>query len=247
MPTLVDADCFIAGAEEPLGRAMQNPRSAFAAQFQQNPTPADGNMIKAAWLLPYDNSQSKHVYKRIILSCDPAGKAGLKSDYTAIVVCGFTDKDLHVLHASRGHWTVMDMQHHIEALSQQFGVGLVIIEDTASGSGLLQLLKERAGVNAIGRHPSGDKETRLLRHQGRFEAGRIFIPKEAPWRAEFVGELLAFPNGRYDDQFDALLQALDWLVANESYLNMSYNPPIVFRLGPFDLRGGRDEWSNNRC
>jgi YD repeat-containing protein len=38
-----------------------------------------------------------------------------------------------------------------------------------------------------------------------FEAGRILLPNEAPWLADFEHELLAFPYGGYDDQVDALL------------------------------------------
>jgi hypothetical protein len=30
------------------------------------------------------------------------------------------------------------------------------------------------------------------------------IPKDAPWLADFVSELLSFPTGRNDDQADAL-------------------------------------------
>jgi predicted phage terminase large subunit-like protein len=57
----------------------------------------------------------------------------------------------------------------------------------------------------IGQHSKDDKETRLSRHQGRLEAGRLLLPTEAPWLADFENELLAFPSGRYDDQVDALL------------------------------------------
>lgn len=62
--------------------------------------------------------------------------------------------------------------------------------------GLIQLLKEVNGIDVIGRRPKDDKETRMARHQGRFEAGRILLPREAPWLAEFESELLAFPNDR---------------------------------------------------
>ena len=33
----------------------------------------------------------------------------------------------------------------------------------------------------------------MSRQQGRFEAGRILLPKDAPWLAEFENELLGFP------------------------------------------------------
>jgi phage terminase large subunit-like protein len=49
-----------------------------------------------------------------------------------------------------------------------------------------------------------------------FEAGRIVLPVEAPWLADFENELLAFPSGRYDDQVDALLLFFDWFAAKES-------------------------------
>jgi len=50
----------------------------------------------------------------------------------------------------------------------------------------------------------------MAQHEGRFEAELILFPKEAPWLADLEAELLAFPNGRYDDQVDALLLFLDW-------------------------------------
>jgi hypothetical protein len=53
------------------------------------------------------------------------------------------------------------------------------------------------------------------------------LPNQAPWLAEFERELLAFPNGRYDDQLDALLQLLDWLVSIERYMNVPVTGPII--------------------
>jgi hypothetical protein len=47
----------------------------FAAQFQQNPAPPDGNMIKAARLVRYDVAVARSAYRRVVLSCDPAGNA----------------------------------------------------------------------------------------------------------------------------------------------------------------------------
>ena len=79
----------------------------FAAQYQQNPTPPDGNMIKAAWLGRYQRTPDRNKYRRVVLSCDPAGKAGTRNDYTAITISGVKDKELHLLHMARGHWTVL--------------------------------------------------------------------------------------------------------------------------------------------
>jgi len=44
------------------------------------------------------------------------------------------------------------------------------------------------------------------------ERGKVFLPNCAPWLKDFERELAAFPNGRHDDQVDALSQALHYLV-----------------------------------
>jgi hypothetical protein len=38
----------------------------------------------------------------------------------------------------------------------------------------------------------------------------VRIPQEASWLADFLYEVLAFPNGRHDDEVDALSQLLEW-------------------------------------
>jgi len=199
----------------------------FAAQYQQNPTPPDGNLIKADWLrLRYQTRLERKKYRRVVLTCDPAGKAGPRNDYTAITIAGVYDKHIHLLHVARGHWTVVQMRDQILALAKEWQADLVIIEDTSSGMGLIQLLREHPRVEVIGRHPKDDKETRLSRHQGRFEAGRILLPVEAPWLADFESELLAFPYGKYDDQVDALMLFLDWFSGNAAYIHPVWVSPI---------------------
>jgi predicted phage terminase large subunit-like protein len=219
----------------------------FAAQYQQNPTPPDGNMIKAAWLGRYDQVPDRNCLQRVVLSCDPAGKAGAHNDYTAITIFGVQKQALHLLHVSRGHWAVMQMREQITALAAQWQVDLVIVEDTSSGMGLIQLLKEQPRLDVVGRRPDADKETRMSRQQGRFEAGRILLPKEAPWLADFENELLAFPGGRYDDQVDALLLFLEWFAQNERCLQpMTFCSPIVVRREhpwPWDATPSRMDWS----
>src|SRR5262245_47691386 len=41
-----------------------------------------------------------------------------------------------------------------------------------------------------------------------FEAGEVSFPRNAPWPADMLHELLAFPFGRHDDQVDSIGQYL---------------------------------------
>jgi hypothetical protein len=70
---------------------------------------------------------------------------------------------------------------------------------------------------------------------------RILLPEEAPWLAEFVSELLAFPSGRYDDQVDALLLFLDWFHWDERYAEpLGLGLPVTSDMFEF-----RDEWDRD--
>ena len=66
----------------------------------------------------------------------------------------------------------------------------------------------RDSIHAVGVDPEGDKVMRMNAQTARIEAGAVALPSRAPWLDEFKREILAFPNGRYDDQVDALSQAL---------------------------------------
>jgi predicted phage terminase large subunit-like protein len=215
----------------------------FAAQYQQNPTPPDGNMIKAAWLGRYEGCPDPAQFRHVVLSCDPAGKPGINNDYTAIVIVGIDHKrNAHVLHAARGHWTVVQMQNQILALAAQWQAGLVLVEDTSTGMGLIQLLREQPSINVKGRRPAADKETRLARELGRFEAGRVLLPREAPWLADLETELFAFPHGRNDDQVDALLHALEWLTQNQYREELN---PSMPGLPVFSDQGGCSNYGSD--
>ena len=58
--------------------------------------------------------------------------------------------------------------------------------------------------------PEFDKITRLSSQSAVIEAGRVFLPEKALWLDEFKSEMMAFPNGKFDDQVDSLSQMLNW-------------------------------------
>ena len=68
----------------------------------------------------------------------------------------------------------------------------VLIEDAGAGTALFQELRGRVpGIVAI--KPDRDKITRMAAVSAKFESGLVFLPKGAPWLADFEAELFAFP------------------------------------------------------
>jgi phage terminase large subunit-like protein len=49
-----------------------------------------------------------------------------------------------------------------------------------------------------------DKITRALAATAKVARREVYLPADAPWLDEFLGELVTFPNGRHDDQVDTL-------------------------------------------
>ena len=45
------------------------------------------------------------------------------------------------------------------------------------------------------------------------EAGRLFLPVNAAWLADYEAELATFPNAAHDDQVDMTSQFLRWATA----------------------------------
>ena len=91
-----------------------------------------------------------------------------------------------------------------------FGASVVLIEDKASGTQLIQELIAD-GVYAVTRYqPQADKVMRMHAQTAMIENGFVHVPDTAPWLAQYLHELTSFPNGRHDDQVDSTAQMLDW-------------------------------------
>ena len=64
----------------------------------------------------------------------------------------------------------------------------------------------------------------------KIEAGQVFLPKDAPWLGDFLDELLAFPNGRHDDQVDSVSQFLNWAGKRRTRPVGFYQPVILVEM-----------------
>ena len=91
-----------------------------------------------------------------------------------------------------------------------FQVSVVLIEDKASGTQLIQELIADGSHGVTRYQPTTDKIMRLHAQTALIENGFVYIPETAPWLDAYLHELTVFPKGKHDDQVDSTAQFLDW-------------------------------------
>ena len=183
----------------------------FAGQYQQSPAPLGGGLVKAEWFKRYRDNDRPDRFDRIVQSWDTANKATELSDFSVCTTWGVKGKDLFLLGLFRRRLEYPALKRAVREQQHLFDASVVLIEDKASGTQLIQELIAE-GCHGVTRYlPTGDKIMRLHAQTAAIENGFIYIPETAPWLAEYLHEMTVFPNGKHDDQADSTAQFLDWL------------------------------------
>lgn len=217
----------IAGADDALGRAPGEalwpewqliedleairqdmlPRE-WSALYQQNPVPDDGDYFKADWIktvptLPDVKSLRVHGASDYAVT----SKGG---DYTVHIVVGIDpEQRIYVLDLWRGQtasdvWieAYCDLICRWKPISWGVETGQI---NSGVGPFLFRRAVERSAWTAQFPFASRtDKSVRAQSIRGRIAMKGLYIAADAPWKADFVSELLSFPAGKHDDQVDAL-------------------------------------------
>ncbi|MEQ9190530.1 MAG: phage terminase large subunit [Alphaproteobacteria bacterium] len=186
----------------------------FEAQYQQSPMPFTGNLIELKWFNRYPFTRS-FKYDQIVQSWDTASEEGIKNSYSVCTTWGKSNKCWLLLDVYRHQHNYPALLKRAKQLAHDYKVHRILVEKANSGHALGQQLHDELQVAVALVPPRGDKISRLETGSALIEAGRIFLPDEAPWLAEFLKEVLTFPNGKYDDQVDSLSQFLNWVWLTE--------------------------------
>ncbi|HEY1887544.1 MAG TPA: phage terminase large subunit, partial [Roseiarcus sp.] len=182
----------------------------FAGQYQQSPAPLGGGLVKAAWFKRYRENELPARFDRIVQSWDTANKATELSDFSVCTTWGVRNKDLFLLDLFRQRLEYPALKRAVREQQNRHGATVVLIEDKASGTQLIQELIID-GCHAVTRYqPTIDKTMRLHAQTAMIENGFVYIPETTPWLAEYLHEMTVFPKGKHDDQVDSTAQFLDW-------------------------------------
>jgi predicted phage terminase large subunit-like protein len=198
-----------------------------AGQLQQLPAPAGGGIFQRSWWCFYDPDGPLPRFDELLQSWDLAFSGGPGADYVVGQLWGITGANRYLLHQLRGQ---LDFPQTIAAIRQltTWAHGrfpgraghAIVIEKAANAAAAVSLLsREIPGI--IPFRPEGDKLVRAHAVSPQVEAGNVYLPgaraadgvgydrvRTPEWVQGLVEEAAAFPGSAYDDQVDALTQAL---------------------------------------
>jgi predicted phage terminase large subunit-like protein len=198
----------------------------FAAQYQQNPQPAQGLIVKRDWLKFYSPEEKPSAFDMILDSWDTAVKDTELSNFSVCTSWGIKGGKAYLLDVFRKKLEFPDLKKAVRGLAAAHKATVVLVEDKASGSSLIQELRAE-GFSLVQAAPSleGDKIMRLRGQTAKIEGGFVLFPKQAAWLVAYLSELLSFPNAKYDDQVDSTVFALAWVGANPRWASTLIKRP----------------------
>lgn len=198
----------------------------YAGQYMQSPSPLGGGMFRREWFRYYSILPKT---KRKVWAWDTAVKAKSQNDYTCGILIseghqgGFYIEKVVRLRLEYPEVKRLVLQEYQASMSNA-----VLIEDKSSGQELIQEFKRGITIPLIPLQPLADKITRASIVSPSVEAGNVLLSEGAQWVADFIHELTTFPNSRHDDQVDAFVYALDWLIKGAA----QYKPDDFFSDKP---------------
>ena len=178
------------------------------ALYQQRPAPLEGALFRRDWWQFYGADEDPKC-DRLIASWDLSFKGKADSDFVAGVILAQSGVNYYVLDVVCERLDITGTLAAIKRLGQRWQPQATLVEDAANGPAVIGLL-ERKVPGLIPVKPEGGKIARAQAIAPIVEAGQVWLPKGAPWLADWHSHFDPFPRGRNDDLVDALSQAINW-------------------------------------
>jgi len=185
----------------------------FAAQYLQSPIPEEGNLVKWEWFGFYDELPKAGKRARIVQSWDFAVQEGEKNSWSVCITARVEGNAIHILDVFRERINYPSQRDAYIAQARKHRANVCLVEKAANGRPLIEDLKRIQELAVPTPEPvtvKGSKPQRFEIGSARIRNGDVLLPRRAPWLEEFRTELVSFPDGKHDDQADALSQLINW-------------------------------------
>jgi predicted phage terminase large subunit-like protein len=182
-----------------------------ASQLQQRPVPISGSLFDKEHVQYWTEQPS---VKTLVSSWDCTFKE-TGSSYVVGQVWGVTaDAGTFVLiDQVRKRMSFSETLAAIRKFAQKYPYcSAHLIEEKANGSAIIDILQDEIpGIFPV--LPMGGKEARAHAIESLWSNKQVLLPspEQHLWVNDLVQELLEFPSSLFDDQVDAMTQALTWL------------------------------------
>lgn len=196
----------------------------FEAQWQQNPSAADNDILRWEKVQFYDEPPERDRLQKVVHSWDAAATCDPNSDHSVGTVWGHDGEAWLLLDVIRVKLTYPDLLARVRAERRKWKADFILVEKASVGLALLpDLVRDHRGLGgdrsnfapgcrAVSISARLPKVERFFASVDRLYSGVGKLPRSAPWLEQLRHELQAFPDGRYDDQVDSLSQFLNWAV-----------------------------------
>ena len=147
----------------------------FAGQYQQAPAPLGGGLVKAAWFRRYAPDELPPRFERIVQSWDTANKATELSDFSVCTTWGVAGKNLYLIDVLRRRMEYPELKRAVREQYERFAPSVVLIEDKASGTQLIQELIAE-GLHAVTRYRPQSRQDHAPARADRNDRERLRAP-----------------------------------------------------------------------
>ena len=110
----------------------------FLTQYQQEPVPLEGNLVRREWFKRYDQLPQKTYNMRMVQSWDVAATTGGGSDYSVCITALVGNSDYYLINVFCARLAYPDLRRKVIALAGEYHADTILIEDAGFGLSLKQ-------------------------------------------------------------------------------------------------------------
>jgi predicted phage terminase large subunit-like protein len=155
---------------------------------------------------------SRHLFRATMQTYSALLASRDEASFSVIQAWGFDEKNLYLINQFREQCEFNELKRTARRFIKRHQPDVVLIEKTANGPALISELRRKGKTRhlVLPITPRGSKAAHLNRNIDKIRDGRVQLPENAVFNAEFGAEFERFHRREHADQVDAFTQMADW-------------------------------------
>lgn len=192
----------------------------YSAQENQNPVPPEGGILQETWIEYHDETAESLIAKGAVClqSWDAAFEDSPESDRVAGHLWFWLPSDdcFYLTDVDCSVRSFVQTVESVKAFCKRFPFAWdKLVEKKANGPAIVNTLSATIGGFTLVA-PLGSKAARVVAVSPAFAARRVKVKRDQSWTADVVKEWTRFPKYGFDDNVDAMTQALAFWLKEDS-------------------------------